>query len=365
MATIVDGTAGVTFPAGGVGNPAGAVVGTTDTQTLTNKTITLSGLLTQAAGANIASAATIDLSTATGNGCRITGTTAISAVTMTTGQQVLVVADGALPLTYNATTNKLNSAAASVTLAAGDMVLYSKDLSGIVHGNIIKANGTSVVAGAASSPISTPDVKTTGTSATFTIPTGVTVMKVTVIGGGGAGGGAGQIYCGCPCGPGYFAAGGNGGGAGGAAITYLTGLTPGNTLAYTVGAGGTANSQAAGGSGGTSSVVSGTQSITSITCTGGAGGGFSFAPITPGAGGTATGGTINIAGSIGGAANGDNGAGCIFNGYGANVTGGSGSAVGKAATGYGSGGGGAVSGNPIATARVGGAGKAGIVIFEY
>jgi len=40
MPTTISGSTGVTFPAGGVGNTAGAAVGTTDTQTLTNKTLT-------------------------------------------------------------------------------------------------------------------------------------------------------------------------------------------------------------------------------------------------------------------------------------------------------------------------------------
>jgi hypothetical protein len=39
MTITLDGTNGITFPAGGTGNPAGTVVGTSDTQSLTNKTI--------------------------------------------------------------------------------------------------------------------------------------------------------------------------------------------------------------------------------------------------------------------------------------------------------------------------------------
>jgi len=49
MTVIIDGTAGVTFPAGGVGNTASAVVGLTDTQTLTNKTLVAPALGTPSA----------------------------------------------------------------------------------------------------------------------------------------------------------------------------------------------------------------------------------------------------------------------------------------------------------------------------
>jgi hypothetical protein len=65
------------------------------------------------------------------------------------------------------------------------------------------------------------------TSGTFTVPAGITKCKVTVVGGGGNGqnGTDGdEIYYGM-----------GGGGGGGTAIEIISGLTPGGTIAVTVG----------------------------------------------------------------------------------------------------------------------------------
>lgn len=101
-----------------------------------------SGLVSFSAGADIASAATIDLTAATGNSPRVTGLVATSAVTMTTGQQVLVIADSDWPLTYHATNNRLNTGG-DYTCTSGDVILYHKDLAGVVFGSIFSNVGVS------------------------------------------------------------------------------------------------------------------------------------------------------------------------------------------------------------------------------
>lgn len=75
MATTIDGSSGVTFPAGGTGNPAGTVVGTTDTQTLTNKTLTsptITGASISSMASSVITAATAQAST-TGTSIDFTG----------------------------------------------------------------------------------------------------------------------------------------------------------------------------------------------------------------------------------------------------------------------------------------------------
>jgi hypothetical protein len=111
-------------------------------------------------------------------------------------------------------------------------------------------------------------------------------------------------------------------GAGGYLEKMLTGLVPGNTLVFTLGAAGAAGAIAGnGGNAGTTTLTSGTQTIGTLTCNGSAGGGANYGTGET-LGGTATGGDVNIqgqAGSVGTTANyGEGSAGMTFYSQGAN-----------------------------------------------
>jgi hypothetical protein len=154
---------------------------------------------------------------------------------------------------------------------------------------------------------------------TFTVPTNVTNIKVTVIGGGAPG------SAGTP------AVNAFGGGAGGICINYIP-TSPGATFPVTVGS------------------ASGTSSFGSnATATGGA---------SSGPGGSSSAGAINGTGMPGNITNNS-----TPNG-GSSQFGGGGNGAGASATGYGSGGGG-----PLTPARVSatpnGSGAPGVVIVEW
>ncbi len=134
----------------------------------------------------------------------------------------------------------------------------------------------------------------TSSSGTYTVPSGVTKIWVRMVGGGGAGGGAN--YDGCP--GTYFS--GGGGGAGGYCEAIIT--TPATSYSYSVGSGGIGNTtcSTAGGSGGNTT-------FSTFTAGGGLGGSTSsqnsdLGPIVlsaGGAGGTSSGGSVNLTGSSG------------------------------------------------------------------
>ena len=110
---------------------AGGAPGLTDANTFTgvntfNGGLTMGSRLTFKTGADIASATTTDISGSTGNIIHITGTTTITAWTMTSGQIQEIIFDGILQLTHHATTNKLLTSA-NITTAAGDRALYHYD----------------------------------------------------------------------------------------------------------------------------------------------------------------------------------------------------------------------------------------------
>jgi hypothetical protein len=140
----------------------------------------------------------------------------------------------------------------------------------------------------------------TTSSYTHTIPAGYSVMVIEAWGGGG---GAGQVVedTGGNS-PSYTSSGGADPGAGGYCRTILTnaGALATKTLSIVVGGGGTGYGLGGGGvpglAGNTSTVSSGTATITTMTA--GGGGGGPFYPYYGAAGGTATGGNdANIVGT--------------------------------------------------------------------
>ena len=109
-------------------------------------------------------------------------------------------------------------------------------------GNILTSNGTAWTSAApAATSTGGINAEVFTSSDTFTIPTGVTAVKVTVVGGGGG----------------------------------------------------------RSGTGGTSSVASGTETISTVSATGGSSGNTSSSPVAGGAGGVGSGGDLNISGSYG------------------------------------------------------------------
>ena len=119
----ISGTQGPTGATGPTGTFGGTAASTADFLT----------------GTTIASASTINLDTATGNRVHISGTTTITAVTLTRGPRTLIF-DGVLTLTHNTTTNNLPGAA-NITTAAGDRAIYESDATTVYCVSYIKASG--------------------------------------------------------------------------------------------------------------------------------------------------------------------------------------------------------------------------------
>jgi hypothetical protein len=118
-------------------------------------------------------------------------------------------------------------------------------------------------------------------SGNWTVPAGVSRIRVTAVGGGGGGGGFNSTEL------------SGGGGGGGTAVSYLA-VTPGAVIPYVIAAGGTAGSGAgSGGGGGTTTWNGGT-----LSASGGAGG-TAQTPGQGGDGGTASAGDILLSGMPG------------------------------------------------------------------
>ena len=269
---------------------------------------------------------------------KLCGTGPTTGVTITAGTAAIcawngsdfiqVAGNGVVPIASGGTA--LSATPTNGQLPIGNGTGYS--LGTLTAGsNITITNGAGAITIAAAGGSTGTAATTFTSSGTFTIPTGVTKIKMTIVGGGATGSGSTQ-----------------GGGGGGAAIKYLTGLTPGNTLTVTVGS-----------AGNTSSVASGTQSITTVSATGGS---------SSGSGGLGSNGDLNIKGGAGAyrvTSNGGIGGSSIFGGGGQGGGGAGTNGNGGAGGAYGGGGGSGGSGTLCCGPNNPGTGASGVVLIEY
>jgi hypothetical protein len=104
-------------------------------------------------GNSIASAATINLATATGNFLHITGSTGpiTSFGIVPAGTMFTLVFDGTPTINYNASTMILNSGVSNYTCTGGDRAILLSEGSGNWVVSIIKRDGTSIVSSGGSS----------------------------------------------------------------------------------------------------------------------------------------------------------------------------------------------------------------------
>lgn len=127
-----------------------------------------------------------------------------------------------------------------------------------------------VPAGASSAPWPSTTNQIVTANGTVTIPTACTRAYMQMVGSGAGGGG------------GTLGVGGSGGGAGAYAAQWFTGLTAGNTLTATVPGGGAGGASTVNGTAGSQTkIVSGTQTITTLSANGGNAGLASGAVVAP------------------------------------------------------------------------------------
>lgn len=230
-------------------------------------------------------------------------TQAASAVAITggsiTGITDLAVADGG--------TGASTLSANAVLLGNGTSALQT--VAPGTSGNVLTSNGTTWTSTAVSTAAGGIRGQFFYSSGSFTVPTGVTSIKMFVVGGGGGAGGQ-HLYP--DEGEGASYQGGGTGGAAGYGQGYIT-VTPGTSLTVTIGTGGTGggtNQAVSGTAGGNTSVSGGALTITG---SGGSGGlSWNLVGVSGtgnGAAGTLTNGFYypNFLGGGGGGSGGSNG----------------------------------------------------------